>query len=234
MATPPVPAPPAPLAQRPPLPPRRRAQNPGMQSAMYTASPAAMLSMPPPRYTGVRPTPYYSVPIPVANRRTRPTKVKAKEDDFFDDLFKSIKTALSNEVVVLSVVIVVALVSLHVTDPDSGPIGNMISKLKKGSYKNIGDFLETHIKKLLGVLIFIPVIYPIRKDQKLYIILFTAFWILITPASSPLIYFLQAMTLYLYLKLRKSSHKVVIVIIGGVLYTLLSPLNLGSSPLPTG
>lgn len=104
------------------------------------------------------------------------------------------------------------MIMTHINDPKSGPIRVMIEHLKKNnSTKYVGEWVETNIVKLYGLILFLPTLISVKSEQRILQSMMVFVYVVFGKALSVFVYGVLSVALLLYNKLPKKNEKFVIM-----------------------
>nr|QQP18765.1 hypothetical protein 2 [Soybean thrips nege-like virus 1] len=181
----------------------------------------ALVARPPVRAPLRRPQ-RFRVVRNVVQRISRPAAKKIQRAsnfdiaDAFQDVYDTVSSSVSNPLFLLSSLAVFALVITHQTTFTTGVVGKWATDNADNAF---AKWLLTNSGKFLGLAIFAPSVLTSPKNKKVLLGVLVFLWVTLIPESSVYQYCLQSAAVHCYFRVKRSSTKMVLVLVIAAAYT---------------
>lgn len=149
-----------------------------------------------------------------SNRRVKNT------DDFslvFQDICRTITSAINRPIVLIVLLCVTALIYTHSDDFSSGVVGQWLSS-ESSRNSHLLKWLSENQMKFLGLLAFLPTVIDSPKDVQGILAIGSLFWVMLIPESSVYEYIIQSFCIHTYFRVRLQKTRTVLIIFVIVAY----------------
>nr|QVG74718.1 hypothetical protein 4 [ssRNA positive-strand virus sp.] len=145
----------------------------------------------------------------------RAQRRRVNTDDFslvFQDITRTITTAINRPVVLIVLLCVTALIYTHHDDFSSGVIGQWLAQSGSAQESHLIKWLSENQMKFLGLLAFLPTVIDSPKTVQGMLAVGSVLWVMLIPESSVYEYIIQSFCIHTYFRVRLQKSRTVIIL----------------------
>lgn len=133
----------------------------------------------------------------------------------FEEITTSVVSLSRNRAVLATIIVSVAFIFEHVADPDGSRLHKFVAYLS--SNPTVQNWIVASELRLVGFLIFLPVIVASNARHRVPFIISILIWVLVAPEHSVWQYTLQSIFLQLLIHVQSDQARFVVILVGAVL-----------------
>ncbi|APG77765.1 hypothetical protein [Wuhan insect virus 8] len=152
-------------------------------------------------------------------RNVNGIKSKNKSYDFnqvFSDIALTLTSAISNPLVLLTIALSVGVITTHNFPQNKGFIYDTFREKND----TISRWVVDNGQKVAGFSIFLPAVVDSPRNFRSVIALTSFLWVMVIPESSVVEYFLQALAVHTYFRLKTDNSRLTLLAIIGIAWFL--------------
>nr|QVG74714.1 hypothetical protein 2 [ssRNA positive-strand virus sp.] len=157
---------------------------------------------------------------PTTRAQRKPSRRAKSTDDFsliFQDITRTITSAINRPIVLVVLLCVTALIYTHSDDFSSGVVGQWLSS-ESSRDSHLLKWLSENQMKFLGLLAFLPTVIDSPKDVQGILAVGSVLWVMLIPESSVYEYIIQSFCIHTYFRVRLQKSRTVLIIFVIVAY----------------
>jgi hypothetical protein len=134
---------------------------------------------------------------------------------FATSLERTFLQIVKDPVVVLAFLAAIAIAVSYNSNPASSIVHSLVDSLNKYEMsKPLGNWISTNIKKFVGFVIFLPSLFSVQGDYRVYLSAAIAVWVFFVDEISIWQYVLQCGLVLLYFRKELVNYRIIIILLG--------------------
>lgn len=145
-----------------------------------------------------------------SSHKNRVTKLERITDAIF--------TVFTNTTSLITIIIVAVIISNHYDQRFESMLSKIASKISDNP--NVQNWIDVTETKIIGFLIFLPVLVTVKNEYKIQIVIASLLWVIFIPEHQIIQYVFQAAILRVFLRLPSHAkmERLILLAITAVLY----------------